>query len=130
MIKNSKGFTQTDIVVAVVAIIFFTTLIVALMTNVKVQSAKLKGKLLANIYLTEALENVGILQYDYVTEENKNLIFPKMTDVFTPQLSISKLTDEDNTKDEDVIKKVEVKITYQIGNKTYEETAQRLKVKE
>ena len=130
MIKNSKGFTQTDIVVAVVAIIFFTTLIVALMTNVKVQSAKLKGKLLADIYLTEALENVGILQYDYVTEENKNLIFPKMTDVFTPQLSISKLTDEDNTKDEDAIKKVEVKITYQIGNKTYEETAQRLKVKE
>ena len=130
MIKNSKGFTQTDIAVAVVAIIFFTTLIVALMTNVKVQSTKLKGKLLANIYLTEALENVGILQYDYVTEENKNLIFPKMTDVFTPQLSISKLTDEDNTKDEDVIKKVEVKITYQIGNKTYEETAQRLKVKE
>lgn len=130
MIKNSKGFTQTDIVVAVVAIIFFTTLIVALMTNVKVHSAKLKGKLLADIYLTEALENVGILQYDYVTEENKNLIFPKMTDVFTPQLSISKLTDEDNTKDEDVIKKVEVKITYQIGNKTYEETAQRLKVKE
>lgn len=130
MIKNSKGFTQTDIVVAVVAIIFFTTLIVALMTNVKVQSTKLKGKLLANIYLTEALENVGILQYDYVTEENKNLIIPKMTDVFTPQLSISKLTDEDNTKDEDVIKKVEVKITYQIGNKTYEETAQRLKVKE
>ena len=130
MIKNSKGFTQTDIVVAVVAIIFFPTLIVALMTNVKVQSAKLKGKLLADIYLTEALENVGILQYDYVTEENKNLIFPKMTDVFTPQLSISKLTDEDNTKDEDVIKKVEVKITYQIGNKTYEETAQRLKVKE
>ena len=52
MIKNSKGFTQTDIVVAVVAIIFFTTLIVALMTNVKVQSTKLKGKLLANIYLT------------------------------------------------------------------------------
>ena len=130
MIKNSKGFTQTDIVVAVVAIIFFTTLIVALMTNVKVQSTKLKGKLLANIYLTEALENVGILQYDYVTEENKDLIFPKMTDVFTSQLSISKLTDEDNTKDEDVIKKVEVKITYQIGNKTYEETAQRLKVKE
>ena len=130
MIKNSKGFTQTDIAVAVVAIIFFTTLIVALMTNVKVQSTKLKGKLLANIYLTEALENVGILQYDYVTEENKNLIFPKMTDVFTPQLSISKLTDEDNTKDEDVIKKVEVKITYQIGNKTYEETAKRLKVKE
>lgn len=130
MIKNSKGFTQTDIVVAVVAIIFFTTLIVALMTNVKVQSTKLKGKLLADIYLTEALENVGILQYDYVTEKNKNLIFPKMTDVFTPQLSISKLTDEDNTKDEDVIKKVEVKITYQIGNKTYEETAQRLKVKE
>lgn len=130
MIKNNKGFTQTDIVVAVVAIIFFTTLIVALMTNVKVQSTKLKGKLLANIYLTETLENVGILQYDYVTEENKDLIFPKMTDVFTPQLSISKLTDEDNTKDEDVIKKVEVKITYQIGNKTYEETAQRLKVKE
>ena len=130
MIKNSKGFTQTDIVVAVVAIIFFTTLIVALMTNVKVQITKLKGKLLADIYLTEALENVGILQYDYVTEENKNLIFPKMTDVFTPQLSISKLTDEDNTKDEDVIKKVEVKITYQIGNKTYEETAKRLKVKE
>lgn len=130
MIKNNKGFTQTDIVIAIIAIIFFTTLILALMTNVKVEGTKLKGKLLANIYLTEALENVGILQYDDITEENKNSIFPEMTDVFTPQLSISKLTDEDNTKDEDVIKKVEVKITYQVGNKTYEESAKRLKVKE
>lgn len=130
MIKNSKGFTQTDIVVAVIALIFFTTLIVALMANVKVESTKLKGKLLADIYLTEALENVGILQYDYITEENKDLIFPSMTDVFDSQISVSKIKDEDQDKEDDIIKKVELKITYKIGNKTYEESAKRLKVKE
>lgn len=130
MVKNNRGFTQADIVIAVVAIIVFTSVILALMYNVKLENTKLKGKILASIYLTETLENVGIADYDSVTEENKEQLTPEMTDVFDSKVSVSKIIDEDTTKTEDIIKKVKVTITYKIGNKIYEESAQRLKVKE
>ena len=129
MIKDNKGFTQTDIVISIIAVMLFTTIILSVMINVKNSNAKLKAKSIANIYMTEILENIGITQYEDVTEENKSKFIPEMTKAFETQINVTKVSDEDSKK-EDEIKKVEVKITYKIGNKTYEENAKRLKVKE
>lgn len=130
MLKNNKGLTGTDIVITIVVIGFFATTILALIYNVKLENLKIKSKLVANIYLIQTLENVGIVTYDDVTTDNvTNLIPADLPDGYTSQMTVTNFNDEDNTK-EDLIKMVEVKISYQIGNKTYEETAQRLKVKE
>ena len=129
MIKDNKGFTQTDIVISIIAVMLFTTIILSVMINVKNSNAKLKAKSIANIYMTEILENIGIAQYEDVTEENKSKFIPEMTKAFETQINVTKVSDEDSKK-EDEIKKVEVKITYKIGKKTYEENAKRLKVKE
>ena len=129
MIKDNKGFTQTDIVISIIAVMLFTTIILSVMINVKNSNAKLKAKSIANIYMKEILENIGIAQYEDVTEENKSKFIPEMTKAFETQINVTKVSDEDSKK-EDEIKKVEVKITYKIGNKTYEENAKRLKVKE
>ena len=129
MIKDNKGFTQPDIVISIIAVMLFTTIILSVMINVKNSNAKLKAKSIANIYMTEILENIGIAQYEDVTEENKSKFIPEMTKAFETQINVTKVSDEDSKK-EDEIKKVEVKITYKIGNKTYEENAKRLKVKE
>ena len=129
MIKDNKGFTQTDIVISIIAVMLFKTIILSVMINVKNSNAKLKAKSIANIYMTEILENIGIAQYEDVTEENKSKFIPEMTKAFETQINVTKVSDEDSKK-EDEIKKVEVKITYKIGNKTYEENAKRLKVKE
>ena len=44
MIKDNKGFTQTDIVISIIAVMLFTTIILSVMINVKNSNAKLKAK--------------------------------------------------------------------------------------
>ena len=127
MLKNKKGFTGIDISIAVTAIIIFTSIILALMYNVKMENLKMQRKLLANIYLTETLENVGIAKYDDVTSENTNLI-PDTPELFNIKTNVTKVSDEDVSK-EDVIKKVTVTVSYKVGDKTYENVAERLKIK-
>lgn len=129
MLKNKKGFTGMDISIAVIAIVIFTSTILALMYNVKMENLKIQTKLLASIYLTETLENIGIARYDDITAENINMIPDNMPDIFNIKTNVTKISDEDNTK-EDLIKKVIVTISYKVGDKTYEEVAERLKIKE
>lgn len=130
MLKSKKGFTGVDVSISIIAIIIFTSTILSLMYNVKVENAKIEGKILANIYLTETLENIGIADYDDVTTNNSKLFPKEMSDSFSINVDVSKVSDEDNTKTEDLIKKVNVKISYKFGKKTYEENMQRLKIKE
>ena len=127
MLKNSKGFTGIDIVISIIAILLFTSSILALMYNVKKENLEIEAKLLANIYLTETLENIGIAEYDDITSENTNII-PEMSDSFHITTNVTKISDEDATK-EDIIKKVNITISYKVRNKTYEESVQRLKIK-
>lgn len=129
MLKNRKGLTAVDICIAVIAIIIFSSVILSLMYNVKLENLKIKAKLQANIHLTEIAENIGIADYDDVTTENLNLLPTEMTDAYTAKIEVSKLSDEDASK-EDIIKKVKIIVSYKIGNKTYEETIERLKLKE
>lgn len=129
MLKNKNGLAAVDICIALIAIIIFSSIILSLMYNVKLENLKIKAKVKANIYLTEILENIGIAKYDDVTSENLNLFPNDMSDAYTAKIEVSKLSDEDSNK-EDVIKKVKVIVSYEIGNKTYEESMERLKVKE
>lgn len=129
MLRNKKGLTGVDISIAVIAIILFSSIILSLMYNVKLENLKIKAKVQANIYLTEIAEKIGIADYDDVTSENTNLFPGEITDAYIAKIEVSKFSDEDTTK-EDIIKKVKITISYKIGNKTYEESLQRLKVKE
>lgn len=127
MLKNKKGFTGIDISISIIAIIIFTSTILGLMYNVKMENLKMQSKLLANIYLTEALENIAIAEYDDVTSENSSIILD-MPDAFNIKMDVTKISDEDGVK-EDIIKRVNVTISYKIGDKIYEESAERLKIR-
>lgn len=128
MFRSKKGFTGIDISISIIAIIIFTSTILSLMYNVKLQNLKLEYQLLANIYLTETLENIGIAKYDEIIETNNKLI-PEMSDKFKIEMKISKINEEDTTKTEDILKKVKVKISYEIKNKIYYQEIERLKIK-
>lgn len=132
MLKKESGFTGIDITIAIIAVVLFTSIILSLMYNVKYQNLKQVYKLTANIYLTETLENIGIADYDNVisTDSSKNTeLIPELSNIFTEKIDVEKISDQDNTK-EDLVKKVTVTISYKIGNKTYEEVTQRLKIKQ
>ena len=68
-INSKKFFVNVYMILAIIAIIVFSVLIVALMSNSLVEVLKINKKALATIYLTEMLENIAILEYEDVTEE-------------------------------------------------------------
>ena len=138
MKKNNNGFVGVDMTIAVFAIIIFSTLIVSLMFNTFLENLKIKKEALATIYLTETLENVGIVNYDDITQENIdsgviNLIPPDI-ESYNYTMKIEVLTDSlslsDAQKQTGIVKKVKATISYIIGNKNYQYIMERAKIKE
>lgn len=129
MFKSNKGFTGIDIVLSIIIVITFTSIIVSLMYSVKMENYRIKAMAISNIYLVETLENIGIANYDEIKSDNTDLFPKEMSTEFEKKIEVISISDEDESK-EDIIKKVKVTIAYKIGNKNFEETAERLKAKE
>ncbi len=129
MFKSNKGFTGIDIVLSIIIVITFTSIIVSLMYSVKMENYRIKAMAISNIYLVETLENIGIANYDEIKSDNTALFPKEMSTEFEKKIEVTSISDEDTSK-EDIIKKVKVTIAYKIGNKNFEETAERLKAKE
>lgn len=129
MFKSNKGFTGIDIVLSIIIVITFTSIIVSLMYSVKMENYRIKAMAISNIYLVETLENIGIANYDEIKSDNTDLFPKEMSTEFEKKIEVTSISDEDASK-EDIIKKVKVTIAYKIGNKNFEETAERLKAKE
>lgn len=131
MLKSEKGLTGIDIALTIIIVVLFTSIIFSLMYNVKQQNLKQTYKLASNIYLTETLENIGIEDYDDIVAANYNEnsdLKPEMPNILSEKIEVESISE--NSDREDIIKKVTVTISYKIGNKTYEESAQRLKIKD
>lgn len=129
MFKSNKGFTGIDIVLSIIIVITFTSIIVSLMYSIKMENYRIKAMAISNIYLVETLENIGIANYDEIKSDNTDLFPKEMSTEFEKKIEVTSISDEDTSK-EDIIKKVKVTIAYKIGNKNFEETAERLKAKE
>ena len=109
--KKNNGFVGVDMVIAILAIITFSTFLISLMYNNFLENLKLKKEALATIYLTEALENVGIINFDALTQENID-------------------NGAINVVPSEIVKKVKATISYTAGNKNYQYIMERAKIKE
>lgn len=139
-IKKNSGLAGIDMVIAIIAIAIFSTLIISMMYSNVLENVKLKKETLAMIYITEIFENVGIQDYDVydylgLTQNYKQITEPN---VLVPQEIIDNYTVEmkvitqveGETYTEDILKNIGVKLTYEIGDKTYSCTMERRKIKE
>ena len=132
MYKKQGGLTGVDVTIAIVTITFFTGLILSLMYNVKNQNYIKACKITSDLYLTETLENIGIIDFDEVVTTSSNSvsqIIPQLPAIFSETVSVENISDIDPNK-ENIIKKVTVTISYNIGNRNYEKSVQRLKIKD
>lgn len=131
MSRKDNGFVGIDMTIAIIAIIVFSGLIIFLMYDNFLENVKIKKEALATIYLTETLENIGIENYDNISIENKENLVPVSAteNGYDIQLTISNPYKEDTTK-EDIIKKVVASVSYKIGNKNYQHSMERIKIKE
>lgn len=126
MKKNQNGFVGVDMAITIIAIVTFSTLIISLMYNNFLENAKIKKEALAMVYITETFENVGMAQFDEVTQESiENLLPEDAKKYYTVNSSVNLLEN-----DEQIIKKISVTLSYDVGNKTYNVTMDRLKAKE
>ena len=128
--KKNSGFVAVDMVVAILAIMIFSVLILALTRSNIIENVKLKKETLAMIYITETFENIGIATYDNVTLDNINNLVPQdARDNYLVEMNITTdLTAVDNN--DNFMKKVTIKMSYEIGGKTYSCSMERMKIKE
>lgn len=128
--NNEKGFIGVDMTLAILAIMIFSGLIISLMYNNTLENLKVRKETLATIYLTQVLENVGIATYDEVIQENITNFIPEdlQQDYYNIDIVVSE--DTNVSGEENIIKKVEATISYELGNKKYQYSMERIKIKE
>lgn len=131
-VKKNNGFVAVDMVLAILGIMIFSGLIVSLMYNNALENLKIKRETLAVIYLTETLENIGIANYEDVTTENIQNFIPSdlKEKKYDMEITLSEDIELSSTQDEEIIKKVTATILYKVGNKDYELSMERTKIKE
>lgn len=130
-LKSKKGLAGIDMVIAVVAVTIFSTLIVSLIYYNATENVKVTKETLAMIYITEIFENIGIASYEEITQDNIHNLIPQ--NVYNSGYEVKILVEKpniENVEEQDNIKKVNIKLTYDVGNKTYTCSMERLKIKE
>lgn len=129
-VKKDNGLVGVDMIIAIIAITIFSTLIVSLMYKNVVENVKLKKETLAMIYITEIFENIGIEMYDNVTEDNSSSLVPEEA-LKNYEVEITVTNDLNGVaNNEQIMKKVTIKMSYEVDNKTYSCSMQRMKIKE
>lgn len=130
-LKEEKALAGIDMVLAIMVIIIFSALILTLITNNALENLKTAKESETIIYLTEILENIGIEKYDNITEENiiNNLIPEEVKVKYQVEVNVQEEFSEISDKDK-IIKKIDIKLIYEIADKKYECYMERLKVKE
>ena len=135
-LRNNKGLVAMDMVLSILAILIFSVIIISMMYNNFLENTKIKKQALAIIYLTETLENVGIAEYDDITQDNINNgnidLIPKDIEDSNYKIKIEVITDDldlAENQSEKIVKKIRATISYDLGNKTYQHYMERIKSK-
>lgn len=130
MVKKDNALAGIDMIIAVIAIFIFSVFIISLMSNNAIENIKLAKETLAMIHITEIFENVGIESFDNVTQENvDNLIPEEVKNNYEVEVIIQDEI-EGITEEQNILKKVSATLTYEVANKKYTCSMERLKVKE
>lgn len=128
--KKESGIVVIDAVIATMAIMAFSILILSLIRNNIMENVKLKKETLAMIYITEIFENIAIEDYVNITEENISALVPEIVrNSYEVDLKV-----EDNFAEiidaENIIKKITIKLSFEVNGKNYNCSMQRMKIKE
>ena len=130
-IKSEKGFTMEDLTVAVIIIITFVGIITSLMYSVKKLNVETDLTAQMTSYAVQIIEDIDKISYEEVNEElaktyNEKFSIPK---AFKIDLKVSKYGEGiENMKE--LIKIVDLKISYTFKGNEQKFTVQKLKIKE
>lgn len=129
-IKSQKGFTMQDLVVAIMIIGIFTGVIGSIMVSAYTVNVKTKVTANATAYMIQIMEDIDKIKYEQVTDGLSSTYVEKFSIPSAYNLNINvENYNEGNTK-EDLIKKVQLTISYTICGTEEKITVNKLKIKE
>lgn len=129
-LKANSGFTMTDLIIALLIFSIFTGLIGTLMySSVKVNVQTKMAGAAAN-YAIQILEDIDKMSYEGVTNGMEDYYRTKLLLPTGFDLLIEVSNYNDGTDKEDLIKIVQLTISYKIANSSEKLRIEKLKVKE
>lgn len=118
-LKKEEGFTQIDIIVAVLIVMVFASVIAGLFSNLATKRNESARKCEATNLAIETIEAIKIKEYSSVTSDiNIEELGISSRTGYVVNITVDNYKDysENNGKDiKDVIKKVTVKVSYTVG---------------
>ena len=131
-IKQEKGVTAIDIAISIIIITIFIAIIGNLIININLNFENIKRKTIATSYAIQEIEkikakryieeyeNLGIEQEDILPEYDLDILDDSNN--FTGYHKTVKIKDyvliqNDNTKQENLVKELIVEISYKLANK-------------
>lgn len=127
-LKSDKGFTMQDVIAACIILTIFVGTIAALMTSVYKTNMKTRLTSQMATYAVQILEDIDKISYSDAQKRTGSYYKSKFQIPAGFNVDLELTDYGENT--EDVIKIVNLKITYTLQDDTTEYTVQRLKIKE
>ena len=130
-LKQNKGITMTDIVIAIIILCLFTGVVGNLYYQILSRSSMIRSNGVAIYYVVQVAERIDKIAYEEVTNElsaslKDELLIP---DSFDITINVEKYSEMDTSK-EDIIKLVTIKAEYEVLKEKKEFTIKKLKIKE
>ena len=130
-LKKENGITGIDVTISIVIFIMGAAIIFNLYQKLYEVSVEYKANEVIIGYLTEICEEIDYEDYDNITKDRVNTII-KLADIpsqYNITYTIKNYKDE-NTKAEDDVKKVIMKVEYKIGTQNRNFIFSKTKVRE
>lgn len=130
ILLNNKGVTGIDLVLSITILVIFSGTIIGIMSSIYKISQEIEKSANAMSYATIILEKVDEKSYEEVTSDfvtnliNNNEI--KISDDYSVTFSVTPAGEEN----EDLVKKVNVNVTYNVNGKDKSIIINKLKIKE
>ena len=131
-LQSQKGFTGIDLAVAIVILSIFTFLISTIFVNIYTQYTDASRSAAATSYATAIAENIDKIYYQYLIDPNDRSAIDaainaaNLTSGYTAQVNVG----DANSGEKDLIRNIQISVSYKIGNKTKSITINRTKSKE
>lgn len=129
--KNEKGVLEIDFATGMILFMISSAAIITMYANIYTLMVKLKVNQVMIGYITEICEEIDAENYTDLTQERVNKIIsacniPKQYSVTS---SITKYTSI-NKSAKDVVEKININVSYKVGNQNMKYTVYKVKIKE
>lgn len=123
-VKENKGFTSTDIVISIIIIIIFVGLITTLFYNFYISTSAKNRNAIALNCIIDVIEQAKMLKYDELNQDKLNELLQNLAtnktipNGYTVSANLKKYNElEGNENKKDLIKILNVKVEYLVGQK-------------